>query len=345
MKNNLTITNKNSKLALNKAKSLLDITNKLLSKKESGQLAQVFKFIPFLREKGHSDNVTSVAITPDGKRVVSGSWDGTIKIWDIQSGECLDTLEGHLSGVISVAITPDGERVVTGSWDGTIKIWDMQSGECLDTLKGHSSDVESVAITPDGKRVVTGSSDNTIKIWDMQSGECLDTLEGHSGWVNSVAITPGGERVVSGSWDETIKIWDIQSGECLDTLKGHLSGVISVAITPGGERVVTGSWDGTIKIWDMQSGECIYTIDYNSKLSIDKDGYFRGELEGIKEYVRVSEAPLSQRKLTDEEIEHFRKKGDFLKMGKIVPKPYVESVVMKKRDIAIIDIDEDEIPF
>ena len=261
MKNNLTTTNQNAKLALSKSKSLLDLANKLLSKKDSGELTQSFPFIPFLREKGHS------------------GW------------------------VNSVAITPDGERVVTGSWD------------------------------------------ETIKIWDMQSGECLDTLEGHSGWVNSVAITPGGERVVTGSSDNTIKIWDIQSGECLDTLEGHLSGVISVAITPDGERVVTGSWDGTIKIWDMQSGECIYTIDYNSKLSIDKDGYFRGELEGIKEYVRVSEAPLSQRKLTDEEIEHFRKKGDFLKVGKIVPKPYVEPVKIRVSDVPEIEIDEDEIPF
>ena len=303
MKNNLTTTNQNAKLALSKSKSLLDLANKLLSKKDSGELAQSFPFKPFIRDKVHSDHIYSVAITPNGKKVVSGSNLKPIKIWDIESGECLETLD-----------------------------------RCTSSF--------SVVITSNGKKVVSGHYATPIKIWDIESGECLKTLEVYSGWINSIAITPNGKKVVLGSRNGTITIWDIESGnKCLQTLEGHTGTIYSVAITPNGKKVVSGSRDETIKIWDIESGACIYTNDNKAEISIDKDGYFRGELEDIREYVRVSEAPLSQRKLTDEEIKHFRKKGDFLKMGKIVPKPYVESVVMKKRDIAIIDIDEDEIPF
>ena len=261
MNKNLTTTNQNAKLALNKSKSLLDITNKLLSKKDIDTLVQSFNFTPFVRENGHSISVESVAISPDGKTIVSGSYD------------------------------------------------------------------------------------NTIKIWDNQSGECLNTLEGHSGYVSSVAISPDGKTIVSGSYDKTIKIWDIQSGECLNTLYGHSYFVNSVAISPDGKTIVSGSSDGTLKIWDMQSGECIYTIDNEAKISIDKNGYFLGEIKNIKEHVRVSEAPLTQRKLTDEEIKHFRKKGNFLEVGEIVPKSKVQEIVIIKKEIPIIGIDEDEIPF
>ena len=95
MDKNLIITNQNSKLTLSKTKNLLDITNKLLSKKDIPALVENFKFKPFLINKGHSSSVSSVTITPDGKYIVSGSWDRTIKIWDIKTAECLNTLEGH----------------------------------------------------------------------------------------------------------------------------------------------------------------------------------------------------------------------------------------------------------
>ncbi len=112
--------------------------------------------------------------------------------------------------------------------------------------------------------------------------------------------------------------------------KGHSDSVYSVAISLDGKTIVSGSEDGTLKLWDIRSGECIYTSDHAAKVSIDKDGYFTGEID---EYVRVSEAPLTQRKLTDEEIKYFRKKGNFLE------------IVIRKRDISIIDINEDEIRF
>ncbi|MEI6380720.1 MAG: WD40 repeat domain-containing protein, partial [Cyanobacteriota bacterium ELA615] len=210
--------------------------------------------------EGHTDDINSVAITPDGQSIVSGDFDGTIKIWN--AGKCLRTLKGHASrawsdcNVRSVAITPDGQFIVSssddyGGSDYTINIWDINTGECLKTLEGHTHVIWSVAITPDGQSIVSGSYDNTIKIWDINTGACIKTLEGHKNSVSSVVITPDGQYIVSGSYDNTIKIWDINTGTCIKTLEGHTDTIWSAAITPDGQYIVSGSDDKTIKIWGV----------------------------------------------------------------------------------------------
>ena len=163
--NQLVTIHQNAKSALIKSKNLLDITKKILDKKE---LIQTFPFKPFIIEKGHTSWINSIAISPDGKYIVSGSDDETIKIWDIKTAECLNTLLGHSETVSSVTISPDGKYIVSGSIDKTIKIWDIKTAECLNTLEGHSSYVESVTISPDGKYIVSGSHDKTRKIWDIK---------------------------------------------------------------------------------------------------------------------------------------------------------------------------------
>jgi WD40 repeat protein len=200
---------------------------------------------------GHSRPVYSVAVTPDGRTIVSASDDKTIKVWDLASGACLRTLVGDDDEIWSVAVTPDGRTIISGSgfYDKTIKVWDLTSGACLRTLVGHDHDVRSVAVTPDGRTIVSGSDDKTIKVWDLASGSCLRTLVGHAGFVESVAITPDGRTIVSGSYDKTIKVWDLASGACLTTLHGHSSVVYSVAITPDGRTIVSGSSDHTIRLW------------------------------------------------------------------------------------------------
>ena len=115
--------------------------------------------------EGHTDEVYSVAYSPDGTKIVSGSHDNTIKIWDANTGQCLKTLEGHSLDVNSVAYSPDGTKIISGSYDNTIKIWDANTGQCIKTLEGHSNVVISVAFSPDGTKIISGSWDKTVKIW------------------------------------------------------------------------------------------------------------------------------------------------------------------------------------
>ncbi|MEE0268135.1 MAG: TIR domain-containing protein [Bacteroidales bacterium] len=214
--------------------------------------------------EGHYGYVYSVAYSPDGRRIISGSSDETIKIWDANTGQYLKTLEGHLDGVTSVAYSPDGTKIISGSDDGTIKIWDINTGQCLKTLEGHPGWVYSVAYSPDGAKIISASSDETIKIWDANTGECLQTLEGHLENVYSVAYSPDGTKIISGSWDKTIKIWDANTGRCLKTLEGHLENVYSVAYSPDGTKIISGSSDETIKIWDANTGQCLKTLEGHS---------------------------------------------------------------------------------
>ena len=219
---------------------------------------------------GHSYPITSVAYSPDGTKIISGSWDNTIKILDANTGECLKTLEGHSNVVRSVAYSPDGRKIISGSTDKTIKIWNANRGKYLQTLEGHSDRVYSVAYSPDGKRIISGSQDKTVKIWDANTGECLKTLAGHSYWVYSVAYSPDGTKIISGSLDGTIKIWDVNTGACLQTLEGYLPQVISVAFSPDGTKIISGSVDNTIKIWDANIGQCLKTLEghTNSVISV-----------------------------------------------------------------------------
>jgi hypothetical protein len=202
--------------------------------------------------KGHEGAVQSVAVTPDGSRIVSGSDDKTIRIWDAKTFTELAQLKGHKDSVQSVAVTPDGARIVSGSSDNTVRIWDAKTFKELAQLKGHEDWVQSVAITPDGTRIVSGSDDKIIRIWDATNFTELAQLKGQS-YVQSVAVTPDGTRIVTGADDKTIRIWDAKTFTELAQLKGHEGSVRSVAVTPDGSRIVSGSSDKTIRIWDAKT--------------------------------------------------------------------------------------------
>ncbi len=202
----------------------------------------------------------TMAPNPDFTKIASAGGSGRIFIWDLKTGEVIDTLTGHTGTVRSVAWSPDGTHIVSGSRDNTIKIWDADKGAEIKTLKGHTFWVESVAWSPDGTRIVSGSYDNTIKIWDADKGTVINTLTGHTGWVNSVAWSPDGKRIVSGSRDDKIKIWDADKGKEINTLEGHTGWVNSVAWSPDGKRIVSGSRDDKIKIWDADKGKEINTL-------------------------------------------------------------------------------------
>jgi WD40 repeat protein/ribosomal protein S27E len=205
--------------------------------------------------------VLSVAFSPDGKRIVTGGWDKTLKVWDATSGQETLSLKGHTGGVLSVAFSPDGKRIVSGSWDKTLKVWDAVSGQDKLTLKRDSDRVLSVAFSPDGKRIVSGNGDGTLKVWDAANGQETFTLKGHTGIVFCVAFSPDGERVVSGSVDNTLKVWDVTSGQETLALKGHRAEVTCVAFSPDGERIVSSSGDRTLKVWNVTGGQETLTLN------------------------------------------------------------------------------------
>ncbi len=216
------------------------------------------------RLEDHTGAVSSVALSSDGKTLASGSYDNTIKLWDVATGKLLQTLSGHSSWVLSVAWSSDGKTLASGSDDNTIKLWDVATGKLLQTLSGHSSSVYSVAWSSDGKTLASGSYDNTIKLWDVATGKLLQTLSGHSSWVLSVAWSSDGKTLASGSYDNTIKLWDVATGKLLQTLSGHSSWVLSVAWSSDGKTLASGSDDKTIKLWDVATGKLLQTLSGHS---------------------------------------------------------------------------------
>ncbi len=204
--------------------------------------------------RGHSDAILSVAFSPDGQRIVTGSGDRTAKVWQAATGKELVSFFGHKSYVRSVAFSPDGLRIATASDDKTAKVWDAASGQELLTLRGHGEAVFSVAFSPDGGRIVTASDDSTAKVWEATTGRELLTLTGHSNAVYSAVFSPDGRRLVTGSEDRTAKVWDAPTGKELLTLAGHGSQVSSAVFSPDGQQIVTASGDGA-RVWDAASGQ------------------------------------------------------------------------------------------
>jgi WD40 repeat protein len=230
--------------------------------------------------QGHNLQVTSVTFSPDGKRLASGSYDATVKIWDAQTSPKPLTIHGAAaSSVASVAFSPDGKHLVLGGGDrsgsgpGELKVWNAQTGKEIVSLQGHTAKVTTVAYSPDGKRLASGSGDKTVKVWDAQTGRELLTFKKHSGQVNSVAFSPDGKRLASGSgtWDQTaakggyvaveLKVWDAQTGQELLALEGHNTAVRTVVFSPDGKRLASDADDdATVRVWDLQTGKKLLSI-------------------------------------------------------------------------------------
>jgi WD40 repeat protein len=240
---------------------------------------------PLLTISGHNRGVGSAAYSPDGRQIVSTSGDGTVKVWDAESGLLIRTLfSGHDDIVNSAAFSPDGRRIVftrsksirfaDGSRlrDGvtTMRVLDAGSGQLIRTLADHDGWIYSAAYSPDGRRIVSALSDKTVKVWDAESGQLIHSLSGHDGWIYSAAYSPNGRRIVSAgerrisgfsSSFEAVNVWDAESGQLIHTLSGYSGGVVlSAAYSPDGWRIVTASDDGTVKVRNTGSGGFIHTL-------------------------------------------------------------------------------------
>jgi WD40 repeat protein len=208
----------------------------------------------FLTLHGHTDSVWGCAVSPDGRWIVSSSWDKTLKIWDTFTGMQRKVLKGHTDSVSGCAVSPDGRWIVSSSFDHTLKVWDATTGTERKVLKGHTDSVSGCAVSPDGRWIVSSSFDHTLKVWDVATGAQLLTLSGHTEKVISCAVSPDGRFIVSSSLDCTLKVWDATNGTERLTLTGHTNTVIGCAVSPDGSFIVSASDDDTLKLWDATTG-------------------------------------------------------------------------------------------
>jgi WD40 repeat protein len=211
--------------------------------------------------RGHTNRITSVAWSPNGKYIASGSLDQTVQVWAANPGDHFQPsiYRGHTAGVQAVAWSPESNRVASGSIDKTVQVWDALSGAHVAIYHGHSDIVQTVAWSPDGNSIASGSADGTVYLWDVATGKQKYVYHGHRASVNSIVWSPDSQRIASGSSDKTVQILDVTTGNHSYTYRGHTDTVSSVSWSPDGKLIVSGSWDKTVQVWDAVTGAVAYT--------------------------------------------------------------------------------------
>lgn len=223
--------------------------------------------------RGHKRAVISIAYSPDGSKVVSGSYDNTAKIWDAISGKLLGTLTGE-AGIASVDFSPDSNKIVTAGY--AARIWDVETSKNEVSIRAHGRVVSTAAFSPDGNNIVTGSNLFTnAKIWDINTRELIHELSGSDGGLISAAYSPDGSKIIAGASMKSAKIWNTKTGKEIATLQS--GGVKSVVFSPDGSKVATGSSDSKPKIWDASTGKLLTTLSdrttkANSSISFSPNG-------------------------------------------------------------------------
>ena len=242
---------------------------------------QIERLAKFCTLSGHGTFVWSVAISANGKVLVTGGHE-TINVWELPAGKLLHTLTGH-NLVLCVAISTDGRTLVSGDRDGTINVWDLFVGNLIHSRYGGVGEgIRGVAINPDGRTFVSGGDDNEIDVRELRTGNLLYTLTGHEDGVGSVAISANGKALVTGG-DLTVKVWELQTRKLVRTITtGHTRDISSVAISADGKILVSATHSDTIKVWELPAGKLLHTLAYSTythpsiALSIDGQTLFSG---------------------------------------------------------------------
>jgi len=218
--------------------------------------------------EGHSHFVQDVVVSSDAQFALSGSWDGTLRLWDLNNGRTTRIFSGHTKDVLSIAFSADNRQIVSGSRDKSIKLWNTL-GECKFTIGGaenpdsHTEWVSSVKFSPNTANpiIVSGGWDKAVKVWNLTQGKLKTNLYGHTGYINSVTVSPDGSLCSSGGKDGTAMLWDLSEGKHLYSLDGG-DIINSLCFSPN-RYWLCAATESTIKIWDLESKNVV--ADLNPK--------------------------------------------------------------------------------
>lgn len=232
--------------------------------------------------EGTADWVNAVSFSPDGQYALGGGSDGEAKVWEVVSGDDVQTINGLDGHPIAVDLSSDGSMLLTLTSESTLQLWDLETGALHHNLETSPNSVLTACFSPDGNRVLGGAGQGgTLRIWDVKSGEPEYTFDEHEEPVFSAAFSPDGSRIVTGTGQGALRIWDVKSGGQvmeLDTSDWNAAYVFSVAFSPDGQYVLSGSDDMTARLWDASSGKLLRTFDRHEGLviavSFSPDGQF-----------------------------------------------------------------------
>ncbi|HEX6780007.1 MAG TPA: CHAT domain-containing protein [Ktedonobacterales bacterium] len=216
--------------------------------------------------RGHTDAVTALEWSPDGKLIASASYDTTVQVWNASEPTQLFTYRGHRSKVWALTWAPDQQRIASASDDHTAQVWDALTGQNAATYSSHADALRAVAWSPDGLKIASGSYDKTVQVWDATTLQTLLTYSGHSGHVWAVRWSADGQHLASASADMTAQVWEPASGTLITTYPDHTGPVVALDWSPDNIHIATGSYDHTVQIWDARTGFHVLTYQGHSDL-------------------------------------------------------------------------------
>ena len=234
------------------------------------------------RLEGHEDTVNAVAISPDGRIVVSGADDGTVRVWETETvvsrqdvqrevlglpdgrQDAARVLRGNGASVRGVALDADGMRILAGFADGSVRLWNGRDGELLCTLVGHDAGVTAVALAAQAERALSGASDGSLVAWDLATGQPLARLDGHSDAVRALTLSADGREAASASSDRTLKLWQLEGRKGASAPPVHAGAVTALAFSADGRLCASGGTDGSLTVHDVSSGGVLRRIDAHS---------------------------------------------------------------------------------
>lgn len=206
----------------------------------------------------HTDRVNAVAISPDRTQALTASTDRTLILWDLATGEPLQTLRGHSNQVNDVTFSIDGNHAISGARDRTLILWDLTTGAAVRTFEArHTNSILAVALSPDGSRVASASADRSVIVWSIATGQVIYTLMGHTNNVSDVAFSADGRWLATASIDKTIIIWDATTGEAVRGFEGHTDWVNAVAFSANGQFLLSTSRDRSLRLWNAETGQLL----------------------------------------------------------------------------------------